>query len=355
MKILKLVLLLGSVVFVSCAHTPSEGPVVGTRTVAFRDAARNRDLTSELWFEAGADAKVGGFSARPPIRPIFIARDARPRDGVGKRPLIVLSHGNWGTRYSLGWLAVHLVRAGYVVVSVSHPGTMNEGQTVEGRFRLWDRSRDVSVVLDQLLGDPAWSRLIDADRIGFVGHSFGGFAGVSLAGGVWDPDKQKRFCAAHQNDMYCKTSAAEDTSVFDRHDALRPYRDQRIKAFYVMAAGPAQGFTPESLRAITAPMLVDSAKHDDILDYRQNAQVFATQVKSAREIERDVGHFTYVPECKAVIGKLLARQICEDPDGVDRAKAHEDIRQSVIAFFGPHLTKSADDRRAESVERAGDR
>ena len=65
---------------------------------------------------------------------------------------------------------------------------------VAGRYRLWDRSRDVSFALDEVLKQPKWAALIDETRIGFVGHSFGGWTGVSLAGGRYDPGQQRAFC-----------------------------------------------------------------------------------------------------------------------------------------------------------------
>jgi predicted dienelactone hydrolase len=314
------------------------GPVAGTRTLPLRDEARGRDLTSELWFAARPGSRTESFSPLPPVRAIEVARDAEPADSVSKRPLLVVSHGNWGTRFSQGWLAARLAVDGYVLVSVSHPGTMNGDQTAAGRGRLWDRSIDVSLVLDRLLADPVWAARIDAQRIGFVGHSFGGWAGVSLAGGRFDPERQRRFCLAHrQEDLYCRGSVEDDPAGVDASDAGRSYRDERLRAFYVMASGPAQGFDPQSLRSIQAPFLVDSALRDDVLGAEENSSLFARSIPSAREERRDWGHFAYVPECRPLLGPLLARQICLDPPGVDRARAHEAVYQAAREFFDREL------------------
>ena len=172
----------------------ADNVVVGTATLDLEHKATGRKVTSELWFKAAADAKIEWFSPRLPLRPIPIARNADPQPPPRKHPLIVVSHGNWGTSFSQGWLALELVKAGYVVLSTSHPGTIGDDQTVAGRYRLWDRSRDVSFALDEVLKHPKWAALIDADRIGFVGHSFGGWTGVSLAGGRYDPARQRAFC-----------------------------------------------------------------------------------------------------------------------------------------------------------------
>jgi hypothetical protein len=196
MKILSLarMSLFAALLLASAISTTAAGDGVGTATLELENKTTGRKITSELWFEAAGDAEIEWFTPRLPLRPIPIARNAIPQPPFRKHPLIVISHGNWGTRFSQGWLALELVKSGYVVLSTSHPGTVGDDQTVSGRLRLWDRSRDVSFALDEVLRDPRWAELIDENRIGFVGHSFGGWTGVSLAGGRYDPARQRAFC-----------------------------------------------------------------------------------------------------------------------------------------------------------------
>lgn len=108
------------------------GPVVGSVTIEMDNRTTSRRVLSELWFEAAAVAQSEPYATQPLFRPGPSAR------GAGKRPLIVISHGNFGSRFSHAWLAVELVKSGYVVLSTSHPGTMGEDQTPAGRYRLWD-------------------------------------------------------------------------------------------------------------------------------------------------------------------------------------------------------------------------
>jgi predicted dienelactone hydrolase len=320
-----------------CASVPGVSVNIGTSTKPIVDDKRHRKLTAEIWFDAGAGADVSRFSARPPIRPIRIARNTMPHDLTTKKPLIVLSHGNWGTRYSQGWLAMTLVEAGYIVVSLSHPGTMADDRNDTGAVRLWDRARDASVVLDAVLADPKWAAIIDDTRIGFVGHSFGGFAGVSLAGGIFDPSAQVAFCKNNQHDMYCKGYAKLDTTKIAQQDAKESYKDARFKSFFLMAPGPAQGFSVESLRAISASVMVDAANIDTVLSTADNAERFAKTIPSAQLVLRRAGHFTYVPECKPVLGWLLASLICGDPDDVDRRAVHRAVAKDAVVFFARTL------------------
>ena len=277
-------------------------------------------------------------------RPVVNGRKAFTRlpPDSGKRPLVVVSHGNWGSRYSQGWLALQLVNAGYVVLSASHPGTVGDDQTAAGRYRLWDRSRDASFALDQVLKDPKWAAIIDGTRVGFAGHSFSGWTGVSLAGGRYDPARQRKFCeGAGKKDPYCDGTLKDDIARIPANDAGDTYKDSRFQAFYIMASGPAPGFSKESLKAISAPFIVDTAQFDEILEPAANSSALAKQIPGAREIIRPVGHFAYVPLCRPLVGKVLAAvagiPICDDPAGVDRAAAHEQIANDVIRFFGKAL------------------
>ena len=338
-RILLIVLAIGAPAS-SCADKNER--VVGATTIELENKASRRKIVAELWYAPAGNPKADDLSFRPPLRPVSVARGAEPASG--KHPLIVVSHGNWGSRYSQGWLALQLVRSGYIVLSTSHPGTVGDDQTATGRYRLWDRSRDVSFALDQLLIDPKWAALIDETRIGFVGHSFGGWTGVSLAGGRFDPVRQRAFCrGSSKKDPYCDGTLKDDVSAIPVTDAGDSFKDARIRAFYIMASGPAQGFAADSLQAIRAPFVVDTARFDEILEPLANSGTLAKQISGAREIVRPVGHFAYVPECRPLVGKVLAAAagipICDDPAGVDRGAVHGEIAREVIRFFDTALAR----------------
>jgi predicted dienelactone hydrolase len=344
MKILSLarMSLFAALLLASAISTTAAGDGVGTATLELENKTTGRKITSELWFEAAGDAEIEWFTPRLPLRPIPIARNAIPQPPFRKHPLIVISHGNWGTRFSQGWLALELVKSGYVVLSTSHPGTVGDDQTVSGRLRLWDRSRDVSFALDEVLRDPRWAELIDENRIGFVGHSFGGWTGVSLAGGRYDPARQRAFCDnARKKDFYCDATLKDDVAGVPAKDAGDSFEDDRIKAFYIMGSGPGQGFAPDSLKSISVPFVVDTAQFDEILDPVSNSTNLARQIPSAREVVRPVGHFAYVPECRWLVGPILTKlaglPLCDDPQGVDRAQVHKQVAPDVVAFFKGNL------------------
>ena len=340
MKIRILLIALAIAAPVSISAAAQNDRVVAATTIELENKASGRKIVTELWYAPAGNPKAEDLSFRPPLRPVTVARNADPVSG--KRPLIVVSHGNWGSRYSQGWLALKLVNSGYIVLSTSHPGTVGDDQSATGRYRLWDRSRDVSFVLDQILRDPKWAAGIDETRIGFVGHSFGGWTGVSLAGGRYDPARQRAFCEkSAKKDPYCDGTLKDDITGIPATDAGESFKDARIRAFYIMASGPAQGFAADSLKSISASFIVDTARFDEILEPLANSSTFAKQISGAREVVRPVGHFAYVPECRSIVGKVLAAAagipICDDPAGVDRAAVHEQVANEVIRFFGKAL------------------
>jgi predicted dienelactone hydrolase len=335
-----LVAALGFVAQVSqVAFAAAPSAVVGSTTLAISDDTRGRNLPSEIWFEAQAGTRSGSFSPLLPIAAIELSKDAVPASSAGKRPLVVISHGNWGTRFSQGWMARQLVLAGYVVITPSHPGTMNDDRTMAGALRLWDRSQDVRRVLDHVLADPQWAALIDSNRIGFLGHSFGGWTGVSLAGGRYDHAAQVAACQAQSpRDMYCAGMTTEDLSGISLAGSEADYRDARIKAMYLVATGPGRGMTMTSLKQISVPIVFDTARLDDVLAAADNSTWLAAHIPGATEVMREVGHFSYVPLCRPLIGKVAASLICTDPPGVDRAKVHLAVATQATAFFDQQLS-----------------
>jgi predicted dienelactone hydrolase len=319
------------------AQTPM---VVGTVSIEMNDTSRSRPFTSEVWFEAAEGVKAESFAPLPPIEPLIIARQAKPASSPGAqpKPLIIMSHGNWATRYAYGWLTTELVRAGYIVLSPSHPGTMNGDLRPEYRARLWERSLDVSFALTQLLTDPVWGPRIDSKRIGFAGHSFGGWAGVNLAGGLYDFSVQLQSCKdMAPKDQYCEGLVKDFNPQTPTADGKGNFKDERIRAYYMMASGVAAGFDAQSLKNITAPMIFDTAKSDPVLAPQAGSSLLAQRIPGAREIVREVGHFSYGPACRPIIGKLLAGQVCTDPDGVDRNAVHAKVVKDATDFFNLQL------------------
>lgn len=149
---------------------------VGVRTVELRDAARARTFPCEIWYPTlpGRDEQIS----------LDGTRDADACAGI--YPLIGFSHGSGGNRRQSSFLCAHIASHGYVVGALDHselltPELARRAHTAEERLfiirtKIGSRVPDVRFLLDQMLSSDHLGRDVDIDhqRIGLVGHSFGG-------------------------------------------------------------------------------------------------------------------------------------------------------------------------------------
>lgn len=154
-----------------------EGPFpVDVRTVSAPDPARDRVFPCEIW------------SPAPVSDP----------GTAGPYPLIVFAHSSGGNRRSAAYLCSHLASHGYVVAAMDHSEMVapelsaQAGETAAQRAARIDaiiasRVPDVRFLLDFLLGGAAAAAGagaavadLDAERIGLVGHSFGGWTVLAV-------------------------------------------------------------------------------------------------------------------------------------------------------------------------------
>jgi dienelactone hydrolase len=178
------------------------GPfAVGVRTASLTDPERGRPLAIEVWYPAddvhtGADlddATRDRFEAIPGLPAVVqdAVRDARPR--AGRFPLVVFSHGFGAHRRQSTFLCTHLASHGYVVAAVDHTGNTTTDilqlmVAAQGGERLPEplgalqyfieaRPLDVRFTIDRVLDGAAGdvAALVDGERIGMTGHSFGGW------------------------------------------------------------------------------------------------------------------------------------------------------------------------------------
>ncbi|HEX6683173.1 MAG TPA: dienelactone hydrolase family protein [Candidatus Limnocylindrales bacterium] len=122
----------------------------------------------------------------------------------GPHPLVLYSHRSGGDRRSATFLTTHLASHGYAVAALDHSEVVvpelgpNPGQTDEQRAArleaiISSRVPDLRFLLDHLLNEPSPPVELDADRIGLVGHSLGGWTVLATA----QADARVRTVVAH--------------------------------------------------------------------------------------------------------------------------------------------------------------
>ena len=158
-----------------------EGPFrVSTRSFEAADAERQRVFPCTIWHPADVPGSPAG----------------------NQLPLVVFSHASGTGRNSATYLCSHLASHGYVVAAMDHselvaaklaPAPSESAEERAARIRAIVASRvpDVRLLLDTLLnGEPGSREAItavggadfdlDPDRVGLVGHSFGGWTVLAV-------------------------------------------------------------------------------------------------------------------------------------------------------------------------------
>ena len=255
-------------------------------------------------------------------------RDGPPADG--RFPLILLSHGEGGHRLSHHDLATDLVRHGFIVVTVTHPGDSDRDPAAWRSARtLVGREYDLRAALDAVLADPVLGPHVDRDRIGVAGFSLGGYTALLLAGAK--PDFA-RFAT------YCGDVGAAPATCAEGPPAIPPslafFRDERIKSAYLMAPGPGYFFTREGLADVGIPIHIDDPAEDEMLARPYAAERIRDLLPRPPEyvLVPGAGHYAYLAPCPEQLRRQTP-QLCTDPPGLDRAAFHVELAAEMADFF----------------------
>lgn len=279
-----------------------------------------------------------------PIGPslLTVAMNAAPISG--QYPLIVISHGTGGMNLNQHEIAAALARAGNIVLAINHPGDNYQDRSLVGNIAYFsERPRQISRSLDVLLKDNFWKPLIDENRIGLIGHSAGGFAGLALLGATPSLANTVQHCADNFDDdlWFCKVSGSKQKAQSDAKNiaympALPSSTDVRIKSAVIIAPVGAF-FSPQALANVKAPIKLYIAPLDEILTPRFHAEYIARNVKSAEPISiAKGGHFMLLSKLILPAGgniTINGSEVNFDPPGFSRQKAIDEAQADIAAWF----------------------
>lgn len=236
----------------------------------------DRALTLEVWYPAELEGAEPGGSytvvtrdgeTEATLRGQAV-RGARPDRAGAPYPLVIVSHGYPGNRFLLSHLAENLASKGYVVVSIDHTDSTYSDQGAFGSTLL-NRPLDQQFVLDEVARRSEMDKgflagLVDADSVGIVGYSMGGYGVVNLLGGG--------FTAASVDFDFSPPNGAlaQRTAGNPRY----PVPDPRIKAAIVIGPwGMNTGFwDAEGLAGLETPILFMAGSVDDVSGYEDGTR-----------------------------------------------------------------------------------
>jgi predicted dienelactone hydrolase len=322
--------------------------------------AKTHALVTTVWYPADAKAAEQAQWIGPPDAPLLAAGKAAPgaKPAQGKFPLIVLSHGTGGSALVMGWLGTVLAAHGYIAAAVNHPGNNAlEPYTPAGFSLWWERAKDLSEVIDQMLADPQFRGHVDERRIAAAGFSLGGYTMIALAGGITDRAAYQAFCKSSRADGICKAPPEfpELLTYFARLDDVakddpevarslaherESHRDSRVRAVFAIAPALGPAFPAEGLAKITIPVRIVAGVDDDNVPVESSAKYLAKQIRGAKLdlLPGGVRHYEFLGTCTA-LGRERLGAICTDKPGVDRDAVHEKVSAMAVEFFDERLGK----------------
>jgi predicted dienelactone hydrolase len=162
-------------------------------------------------------------------------------DGKGPFPVLIFSHGAWGSKDGHLTLTELWASHGYVTIQPNHSDSRALGVKVGDTkvFRDWQsRPADISFIIESFADletkEPALKGKLDAKRIGVSGHSFGANT-AQLIGGA------RAFLLGKE----------------------KSFEDKRVAAVALLSGqGPGEMLTEKSWEKLTKPMLVMTGSKD---------------------------------------------------------------------------------------------
>ncbi|MEM9215291.1 MAG: alpha/beta hydrolase [Cyanobacteria bacterium P01_F01_bin.150] len=180
----------------------------------------------------------------------------------GKIPVVVMSHGLASNPEDRSNLATHLASYGFVVALPQHPGSDTQyvtdllaglNRTVFSVNEFIDRPLDISYVIDELehRNRSEFGDRLDLENVGLLGHSFGGYTVLALAGASIDPEHLRNDC---DRQGYLNVSLLLQCRALVLPSIPETLRDDRVTA--IVAVNPVNNsiFGPEGLGKIEIPV-----------------------------------------------------------------------------------------------------
>lgn len=238
--------------------------VGNSSTLLIDDSRGGREVRLTLWYPALEQMDAQGR---------VILHDAPPDMSAAPYPLI-LTDANSGDLL----FGHHLVTHGFVMAIVRFPDRYDNWD-----FGVVDHPRDILFALDQIASNPpgGLEGVIDSDRVGVTGYSWGGFYSLAVSGVRIDPSSYLAYCksapqqgqalpewylgyacalAGHWDEFEVHVG---DEITMSQDGLWQPITDDRIRAVMPMAPDGAWLYGERGLAMADRPVFIIEGGEDE--------------------------------------------------------------------------------------------
>ena len=309
---------------------------IGEQTIIYTDNHRERTVKTQVWYPT-TDKEVKDTEL-----PFLLPPTVRNATFVNKKhPLIVISHGTGGNRLSLSWLAIELVKNGYIVAAPDHWGNTLDNKIPEYFVSYWERPLDMSFLLTSFLQDKRFNNYVDSNRIGTIGFSLGGYTSLALAGIQLDCELLKLNASSERGRQEFTVPEFGDLRELVNNISCKEVpatlRDSRFKTHIALAPALGLGLS-EKKQNILLPVLIIGANDDQIAPIETNGLKYSKAIPGSKFIKLagKTGHYIFLNEGNPQLRKEESTYY-QDDKTIDRRLIHQQLATEILNYLSQHL------------------
>ncbi len=275
-----------------------------------------------------------------------------------KIPVVVISHGLSSSRTNFAGLAQFLASHGFVVALPEHIGSNIEQREalLAGRarevFRLnefIDRPLDVTYLLDDLerRNQANFQGKLNLKQVGIIGHSFGGYTALVLAGATADFEQLSRECKQDVPNisllLQCRALDWQESSP-ERQILSQGLREERIQLVIALNPVSSSILGRKGISQIEIPVVMGSAGYDPATPVvTEQARTFSwlTTPEKYLVLAEGVSHNT---ELTALINRVLSPASSSQQIEKEIELLQSNARAMMLAFLQVYINDRANYR-----------
>ena len=297
--------------------------------VGFRDVqveSNGERMLVAIWYRSDTPS---GRTVEGPFA-MKATRNAALADG--RYGLLLISHGTGGGRLNHRGTAIRLARAGYIVAAPEHVGDSWRDDRYSGTADNWTRRpRQLSAVLDRLLGDPEFGPRIDPARVAAIGHSIGGYGVLALIGGRADLGILSRHCTEFRDrdPVFCDHGRPGGTF----HGRLPELTDRRVRAAVAVAPVGAV-FGAGAFSGAKAPVQIHRLGQDRVLrrPWHEDNIMRLMGSRAQLVLHPKAHHYAFIAPFPAALIDQVGEP-AHDPPGFERPAFLDRIDRQILNFL----------------------